>query len=181
MWVTRVPFNDTLSAIYWETKGWYLQDSAQSGYNNISLPLMINGSTLKEEKERLFKREQVCFVLCLSTVNICFQTSVWWDGRNQLWGGFIVSLSWWWTNKQAQKGLTTAVCYMCLSDIYCRCTLSNELFFSQFTWIYYVKRNDSTFKTRHQTCTIKTPIACWWEIWVRAPTNNGMGYGMGYV
>lgn len=79
MWVTRVAFNDTLSAIYWKIKGWYLQDLAQSGYNNISLPLMINCSTLKEEEQRLFKREQVGFVLWLSTVNICFETWVRWD------------------------------------------------------------------------------------------------------
>lgn len=70
-------FNDMLSAIYWEIKGWYLQDLAQSGYNNISLPLMINCSTLKEEEERLFKREQACFVLWLSTVNISLWDLCW--------------------------------------------------------------------------------------------------------
>lgn len=70
MWVTNICFNDTLSALYWEIKGWYLQNLSQWGYNNILLPLVINCSTLKGEEERIFKREQVCFVLWLSAISL---------------------------------------------------------------------------------------------------------------
>lgn len=58
VWVTNICFNDTLSALYWEIKGWYLQNLAQWGYNNILLPLVINCSTLKGEEERIFKRDK---------------------------------------------------------------------------------------------------------------------------
>lgn len=144
-----------------ETKGCYLQDLAQSESNNISLPLMINGSTPKEDEDRLFKREHVGFVLWLSTVNSCFETWVWWD-ECRLRRHFAIV-----TNKQINKpkSVPTALCYMCLWDMF-TVTLGNELLFSRFTWISFVKSYYFTFETCHQARTIQTPIAQWGEIQV---------------
>lgn len=113
MWVTRICINYTVWAIYWEIKGWYLQDLAQWSYNNISLPLMIKYSTLKGEEERtVFKRKQVCFVLQLSTVNISVRLvlhserqNVRGEKKGQLfWSTLFKMIKWSWHHTESHCG-----------------------------------------------------------------------------
>lgn len=87
MWVTHICFNDTLSALYWEIKGWYLQNLAQWGYNNILLPLMIDCSPLKGQEERLSKENKSA--LCSDFQQYVSSVS----GRSQSLWGCIVCLN----------------------------------------------------------------------------------------